>query len=88
MRNNPTTITTETIAESISNTDRLKTEGDSYVTVAEVKEQLDRIAQLRGIAKDHVRSGEAHTLIIEWEDRRDRGVWEAEALKRGQLINL
>ncbi len=79
MRNNPTTITTETVAESIVNgQNAVHGSGNGVDSVDKVKHRLDRIAQLRGVAKDHVRSGEAAELIYEYEDRQTRGVYELE----------
>lgn len=90
MRNNPTTITTETIAESIVRAAHQLVQSDDGGPVPPklevIKDRLDRIAQVTGIAKDHVRSSEAAGLIFDYEDKLARGVYEREELDAPILL--
>lgn len=83
MRNNPTTITTETIAENIVREAHRKVQSDEGgpvpPSVAVVKDRLNRIAQVTGVDRYHVLSSQAAGLIYEYEDRLKRGVYDRRA---------
>lgn len=86
MRNDPSTITTETIAESIV---RGKAARDldisptlvvlNPIDVETVKGRLDLLAQMRGIDPFYVYGGRAVELIDAYNDRVQRGVYPGES---------
>lgn len=86
MRNNPTTITTETIAENIVRNGQNTAGIPPTAEVARVKGRLDRIAQLTGVDKSHVRSGQSAELIFAYEDKLKRGVYDAEKSVSAVLV--